>query len=377
MKTRGKVLAFLILFSLIAAAVQNDSPADAIALEKGGKLTEAADAWRAFIRQHANDASAYASLGVVLSKQQRYAEAVDAYSKALRLNPKLSEIRMNLGLAEFKQGRFRAAIAPLNAALANDPSNVQARTLLGLSYYGDKQFANAAKHLKVATAAEPNNGELQHLLAQSCLWAGEYTCALDGFRQLLRSQPDSAAAHILVGEALDGLDKTSEAIAEFEKAAKVSPREPNVHFGLGFLYWKSHEYEKAKLAFETELRHDPDNAEALAYLGDTEMELGNREQATSLLTRAVALKSDVRIAHIDLGVLLLQDKRYKEAVSEFQKAIKLDPTQPDAHYRLAHAYQDLGQSVEAEKEFRLVQQLHAERDARLTPKMSSAPPALK
>jgi len=376
MRTCSKVLAFLILFSVVTAA-QKDSAADAILLEREGKLAESADAWRIFIRQHANDASAYASLGVVLSKQQRYAEAVGAYKKALQLNPKLPGIRMNLGLAEFKQGHFRAAIAPLNTALANDAGNMQARTLLGMSYYGDKQFGNAAKHLQVAAASDPDNPELQHLLAQSCLWAGQYQCAVDGFRQLLRVQPDSAATHILVGEALDGLGKTPEAIAEFEEAARVSPREPNVHFGLGFLYWKSHEYEKAKLAFETELRNDPDNAQALAYLGDTEMELGNREQATSLLTKAVALKSDIRIAHIDLGVLLLQDKRYKEAVSEFQKAIKLDPKQPDAHYRLAHAYQGLGQTAEADKEFQLVQQLHAERDTKLTPKMSSAPPALQ
>ena len=42
-----------------------------------------------------------------------------------------------------------------------------------------------------------------------------------------------------MGEALDGLGKTPEAIAEFEAAAKISPNEPNVHFGLGYLYWKS------------------------------------------------------------------------------------------------------------------------------------------
>jgi len=37
----------------------------------------------------------------------------------------------------------------------------------------------------------------------------------------------------------------------------------------------------------------------------------------------------------------------------------------------------LGESNEAEKEFKRVQQLRQELDTRLTPKMSSAPPALQ
>jgi tetratricopeptide (TPR) repeat protein len=363
----------LLLFSFMAAA-QSNNPAEAIALEQQGKFAESADVWRAVIKQHPQDAGAYASLGVVLSKLQRYAEAVSAYKKALAINPKLPGIRLNLGLAEFKQGNFHAAIRPLATALSENPKDAQARTLLALSYYGDKQFAKAADHLKVVAKADPSNAELQRLLAQSCLWARQYQCALDGFREILRTQPDSASAHILMGEALDGLGKTPEAIAEFQKAAEVSPREPNVHFGLGFLYWKSQDYHKARQEFEQELANDPKNAQAAAYLGDTELKMGNREEAAKFLNQAIQLSSDVRIAHIDLGVLFSEEKKYQEAVAAFRKAIALNPSEADAHYRLAQAYRALGQTAEAEKEFKLVQKLHQQSDTNLTPKMSSPPP---
>lgn len=375
MITRRAILALSILLSITSSAQMN-TPAEAIALEQQGKLEESAKTWRAYLREHPRDAEAYASLGIVASKQQKYVEAAASYRKALQLKPNLPGIRLNLGLAEFKQGHFRAAIVPLSAVVATDGKDMQARTLLGLSYYGDKQFAKAAQHLKIVAQADPSNSELHQILAHSCLWAGDYTCALEGFQQILRTQPDSAAAHVLVGEALDGLGKTPDAIAEFHLAAEVSPREPNVHFGLGFLYWKSHEYQKAKQAFETELKNDPNNAQALAYLGDTEMKLNNLESAARLLRRATALRNDIRIAHIDLGLLLMQNKKYKEAAVEFQKAIKLDPDEADAHYRLARAYQALGQSAEAEREFKLVQKLHHESDTKLTPKMSSPPPAV-
>src|SRR3954471_23090080 len=109
--------ALIVLFILLglSASAQMNTPADAIALEQQGKLPEAEQAWRRFLKQHPRDASAYASLGVVASKQQKYADAVQAYRKALELNPKIPGIRLNLGLAEFKQGHFHAAITPLKA----------------------------------------------------------------------------------------------------------------------------------------------------------------------------------------------------------------------------------------------------------------------
>jgi tetratricopeptide (TPR) repeat protein len=368
----------VIFLALLATSwAQSNTPAAAVALEQKGDLPQAAQAWRSFIAAHPRDAGAYASLGVVLAKQQKYPEAAAAYKKALSLDPKLPGIEMNLGLAEFKQGHFHAAIEPLKAVASRDAGNFQAHTLLGLSYYGDKQYVKAIESLKVAVQVDPANVELQQIVAQSCLWAGQYQCALDGFRQILMTQPNSAAAHVLIGEALDGLGKTPEAIAEFRLAAQVSPREPNVHFGLGFLYWKSQDYEKAKAEFRAELANDGDSAQAWAYLGDTEMKLGNREAAASDLNKAIQLRSDIRLAYIDRGIMLSEENKYKDAIADFRKAIELDPGQPDAHYRLARAYQALGESTEAEKEFKRVQQLRQELDTRLTPKMSSAPPALQ
>jgi len=246
-----------------------------------------------------------------------------------------------------------------------------------MSYYGDKQFAKAAEALKPIAQANPSNAELQQLLAQSCLWAHDYPCALDGFRDLLRQHPNSASVHVLVGEALDGLGKTPEAIAEFEEAVKVSPREPNVHFGLGFLYWKSHDYDKAAKEFQSELDNDPKNAQAMAYLGDTEMKSGNKEKAASLLKQAIHLRSDLRFAYIDLGVLLTEEKDYPGAVAALRKAIALDPKEADSHYRLARALQAMGETKEAEAEFKKVQELHQEADTSLTPKMSPGPPPIQ
>jgi len=362
------------LFLTVPANTWAQTPSQAQALEQQGKLPEAEKAWRQITQANPQDAAAFASLGLVLSKQGKYEQAVPAYRNAIALNPKLPGIHLNWGLAEFKQEHFEAAVAALTAALAADPQNVQVLTLLGLSCYGAKHFAEAAKYLELPTKADPKNIELHRVLAQSCLSAKQYSCALAEFRQILEQDPDSAAAHMLSGEALDGLGRTVEAIPEFEAAVKAAPRGPNVHFGLGYLYWKQHKYDEAKAAFVSELSIDPAHAQALAYLGDIELKRNQPEKALPLLNKATQLRDDIRIAYVDIGAILSDQKKYPEALAALLRAEKLDPAQPDAHYRLARLYRAMGNSVASQREFAKVSELQ-EKAEDMAPKMSGSPPS--
>jgi Tfp pilus assembly protein PilF len=63
-------------------------------------------------------------------------------------------------------------------------------------------------------------------------------------------------------------------------------------------------------------------------------------------------------------------------VAALRRAVQLDPAQPDAHYRLAHLYQDMGKTAESRREFAQVRELHEKADEPLAPKMSATPPPL-
>lgn len=368
----GPAVALLLTF---LATAQSFSPSDALAFEQQGKLAEAAQAWRTIVQRNPLNAAAFASLGLVLSKDGKYADAVTAYRKAIVLNPQLPGVQLNLGLAEFKRGRFQAAITPLTSALAADPQSMQARTLLGLSYFATKRFLQASTHLELVARSDPANTELRQLLAQSCLWARKYSCALDEFRQILERDPDSASAHILAAEALDGLGKTPEAIVELQAAARVAPREPNLHFGLGYLYWKLRQYDGAATEFKCETAIDPNHGQALAYLGDIELRMNRPEEALVLFKKAVHLRNDIRIAYLGLGTIFAQQHHYHEAMAALRSAEKLDPAQPDVHLRLGRLYQILGNTSAAQKEFAKLRELHQKANDDLTSQMSGSPQA--
>ena len=313
---------------------------------------------------------------MVLSKEAKYDEAASAYKKAIALNSKLPGVQLNLGLAEFKQGRLDAAIPPLMARRKRNQRTCRRRRCWASVAMASSASRKPSSTSKSRRSLIRGTRSFIRCWRKACLWAKQYSCALDEFRQILEQNPDSAAAHVLTGQALDGLGKTPEAIAEFQAAAKVAPREPNVHFGLGYLYWKLHQYDEAKREFENEVSLDPGNGQAVAYLGDIEMKRDHPDAALALLVKAAKLQDDIRIAFLDMGTVFAQQKRYDEAVAALQRAVKLDPAQPDAHYRLAHVYQAMGKAAESQREFAQVRELHEKADESLASKMSAAPPPL-
>ena len=70
-------------------------------------------------------------------------------------------------------------------------------------------------------------------------------------------------------------------------------------------------------------------------------------------------------------------RKNQEAVAALEHAVKLDPTQPDAHYRLARLYTTLGQKEKAAQEFAKTKELHSKTEDSLIEKVSGegAPPS--
>ena len=182
---------------------------------------------------------------------------------------------------------------------------------------------------------------------------------------------------MLLGEALDGLGRDADAVVEFQAAATASPKEPNVHFGLGYLYWKERRYDEAEGEFRRELANDPSHAGANAYLGDVVLHRDDEQGARPLLEKARRLDPKIRIAHLDLGILHAGHKEYEPAAQELREAVRLDPSRADAHYRLAQVYRSLGRATEAKAELATVRRLHKKRNEDLLQQISGKPPGLE
>lgn len=314
------------------------------------------------------DYRAWTDRGVALAREGRYKEAIAAYRKALELNPRAAAAQLDLGLAYFKEGDFTAAAGPLRTAADAMPGNAQVETLLGMSLYGGGNYGEAAAHLERVAAGPAANSELMEALAKSYLYSRQLDKALGEFEAMLKRDPESPGVHMLMAEAYDAENRTAEAIGEL-RAALEKGYVPDAHFGIGYILWRSRKDEEAAVEFRKELDGNPRHAQALAYLGDVEMK--EREpDATDLLRKAVGIEDGIHVAHLDLGILAAEGKRYAEAETEFRRAIAIEPNDADGHYRLARVYQATGRAGEARAELAVVKTLHEKRNEDLIEKIS-------
>lgn len=350
--------------ALSTAAQQRQS---ALALEKQGDNSAAEAAWRVYLRARPASPEAYAHLGLLEARQGRYKDAVPLYRKALELGPPLAGLRYNLGLALFKGDEPKEAIEVFQSLLKSEPSSSQMAQqltiLIGMAHYGLGEYAEAVPYLKKAAQRDAQNLPLRLALAHSCLWSKQYPCVLSVYHEILLLNPNSAEADMLAGEAQDAMKNYFGALEEFRAAVKADPKLPDVHFGLGYILWTQRQYPEAVTQFEAELANNPNHAQAMTYLGDSQMQLTHPELALPLLERARRIDPSLPLTHLDLGILYADAGRKEEALAELKAADTLRPDDVNVHWRLGRLYRSMGKMELAKAEFSRAQNLTKATDA--------------
>jgi tetratricopeptide (TPR) repeat protein len=377
----------MILLALVLTAATAQSQAtnaqdprrqEALALEQQGKNSEAEAAWRAYLKDHPTNPEPYAQLGLLEARQEHYKEAVPLYRKALAMNPRVPGLRLNLGLALFKLGDLKEALPEFTKSLQEagpgSPEAQRLTILIGMAHYGLAEYAEAVPFLKQAAAADQQNLPLRLALAHSCLWSKQYPCVMDVYHEILTLNSESAEADMLAGEALDEMKDNEGSTKMFRAAVAANPREPNVHFGLGYLLWTQKIYPEAAREFNAELANDPQHVQSLVYLGDTEIQLNQPADARPVLERAVQLDPAQPLAHLDLGILLSDAGDNEGALRELALAEKLNPNDVNVHWRLGRLYRTMGRKDEAKAEFDKASTLNKAADEDLFKKISNAHP---
>ena len=281
---------------------------EALALQQQGKIPEAETAWRAYLKDHPDNPEPYAQIGVLEAHQGRYKEAIPLYRKALAISPRdphVPAIRLNLGLALFKDGQPKDAISEFAELLKTAPPGSadaqRLNILIGMAHYGLGQYADAVPYLRTAAVHDPSSLPLRLTLGHSCLWTKQYKCVMDVYREILNLNAESAEADMLAGEALDAMKDNAGSTKMFRAAAAANPKEPNVHFGLGYLLWTQKQYPEAAQQFRAELANNPAHAQSMLYLGDSELQLNHEDEARPWLEKAVKLDPSLGLGDLRSG----------------------------------------------------------------------------
>jgi tetratricopeptide (TPR) repeat protein len=159
---------------------------------------------------------------------------------------------------------------------------------------------NTAAFMKLVER-EPANPQLREGLAIVLLQAGRMQDAIVHFNEFVRLQPDSAAGHYNLGNALAAGRQFQDAARAYQRAVDLDPALGEAHGNLG-----------AMLSM-----------------------LGRPGEALNHFERAVALRPDSVEAQTNLGRMLAMQNRLRDAAGHLQTAIVLKPDAVSAVIELA------------------------------------------
>jgi tetratricopeptide (TPR) repeat protein len=305
---------------------------------------------RQIISLDPNNLNAQANLGVLLFFQGKYDEANPHLRTALQMQPDLWRIQALLGIAEKRNGDPKAQ-SDLERAFPNlDDKKIQIEAGLELieihsaSGQFDKALAMASRLQELA----PQNPQIllvTHDLTRRIMDQTLLT--------MMMVAPDSAEMHMMMAHDLGRQGDHLNAIAQYREALRLSPTLPGAHFQLAEELRTSTDpalNAQAEGEYKAALKVNPYDSPSWRQLGFVMTAKGDFKAAEEEYRKALALRPRDSDAKTGLAIVLISKNQPDEAISLFESALKDDPTNLVAHYRLSQLYRRAGRTADAQRE---------------------------
>jgi tetratricopeptide (TPR) repeat protein len=135
--------------------------------------------------------------------------------------------------------------------------------------------------------------------------------------------------------------------AAFEKITEIDAKNPDGWVNMGRAYVQEGNLPAARQVLERALAIRPDLARANFFYAKVLRDEGHYDDAIPHLRQVLAQYPRDRVAHNELGRILFLQRRYTEAVKEFESTLTIDPEDLEANYNLMLCATGLGQSERA------------------------------
>jgi tetratricopeptide (TPR) repeat protein len=145
------------------------------------------------------------------------------------------------------KGEYRQAAMRYEAYLQKAPLFLPFRYNLGFAYYQLNIVDRALLHLTKAQQLVPEYYLVNIQLGLVCELAGQYSQALDYYRQAIRMNPNNLEAYIMVGNLNFSRNQLEIAATFYDAALDKIPAYPNAMLGRARIHFEREQYFKAWL----------------------------------------------------------------------------------------------------------------------------------
>ncbi len=203
-------------------------------------------------------------------------------------------------------------------------------------------------------------------LAELSLTERNYEECAGLIRKILLRDPSNFQALLLNGRMSMNQGNTAKAISDLEGVVKLHPKEAMGYYHLARAHLLNREDAKAVSLLQQAIRLDPDDADFILILAQTQIRLGDPLSAIKRLSDyANAEKNLQKRSKLDSVYLLLADayraqKNYDQALVVARRFAQAFPNNPDGYLLAGKALLELKRDAEARQAFNQALELSPE-----------------
>jgi tetratricopeptide (TPR) repeat protein/predicted Ser/Thr protein kinase len=282
-----------------AIALEPDNPhfwnGKADTFSRLGKYEEALEAINRAIKIDAQEPHFYDTRAWVYTHMGDLESAIKDWSVAIVLDPENPEFWRERAWRKYDMGAFQGAIEDFSRAIYLKPDDVWLYVGRAHAYTRSGDRDAAIRDLDTMVEIEPNNADIYVQRGHVFVWMENPDSAVEAFQRALELNPENWEAHVKLGEIYywdyHNIDRSLE---HLNNAIELAP--PDVDWPLnarGSIYNDLGRWEEAIADFNRALRISPNFQDLYGHRGYAYQELGDKDKARTDYERFMELTADM------------------------------------------------------------------------------------
>ncbi len=274
-------------------------------------------------KYHPDNPFGYQKSGDFNMALKNYDKAISEYEKALKLSGKMLPTLASIIKAELSTKNYSAAIERLEKIIAKRPDSAIPKELLGEVYFAKKDFVLAEKFIKEAIKLNPKWSLPYTSLANVYIAKKDISSAVETYKSALKIIPDSVDIYARLAQIYERTGKFDLAINTYEKILQLKPDDALASNNLASILSDVRgDEESLRRARELTLKFEKsDEPGFLDTLGWIYYKSGEYQKSIKILSRVVTKQPDFALFQYHLGMAYYKAGDTKNAKIHLRKSL--------------------------------------------------------
>lgn len=359
----------LALYRKLQAASPNDASLYALiarVFTEQRNVPAVLQTWKEYRQRKPDDPVSYQESAAILEASGNFKDAAAEWTELLARQPKNGNARVALAKDYAQMNRKDDARAEFLSVLALDTSgndappsmragaaaaaeaaNLEALRGLGRLAQDQKKYDEAIawwNHVKTGEAAVAKRlgraPEMETYLTIAKIYedSGKTDLALQEYRALAETVPNSATPYERMARLYEAQDKLTEAAAAYNDAAKRSKDPAQYRLQIAEAFRRKGKLEQALAEFEALRKETPNDTRVLAPLAATYEQLHKDDQALEAYEALEKADPSATFVRGKQAVIYTRMKQYDKAIASYERALAAIPNDPQTYADIASVY---------------------------------------